>query len=92
VPAPKTQVSGSAPDFAKTLPGLLAATRTGLPPASDDELTTVGQLPTPFTSCLLGAREGLTEERTFFRALLLWAILMTAVVPVLARLVFVVLP
>jgi hypothetical protein len=35
------------------LPGLLAATRTGLPPASDDELTTEDQL---HTTCLLGAR------------------------------------
>src|SRR4051812_42805965 len=45
---------------ASLLPGLLAATRTGLPPASDDELTTADQPPTRSTSCLLGARERLT--------------------------------
>src|SRR3954467_13552617 len=45
---------------ASLLPGLLAATRTGLPPASDDELTTADQPPTRSTSCLLGARENLT--------------------------------
>src|ERR1700738_1896873 len=33
------------PDTARLLPGLLAATRTGLAPASDDELTTDGQSP-----------------------------------------------
>src|SRR3954451_17471254 len=45
---------------ASLLPGLLAATRTGLPPASDDELTTTDQPPTRSTSCLLGARERLS--------------------------------
>src|SRR3954447_136520 len=45
---------------ASLLPGLLAATRTGLPPASDDELTTTDQPPTRSTSCLLGAREWLS--------------------------------
>src|SRR4051795_8773066 len=44
---------------ASLLPGLLAATRTGLPPASDDELTTTDQPPTRSTSCLLDARERL---------------------------------
>src|SRR5829696_4946863 len=44
------------PDAGSLLPGLLAATRTGLPPASDDELTTEDQLHTT-TSCLLGARK-----------------------------------
>src|SRR3954447_12435800 len=48
---------------ASLLPGLLAATRTGLPPASDDELTTTDQPPTRSTSCLLGAREWLTTPR-----------------------------
>jgi hypothetical protein len=48
------------PDAASLLPGLLAATRTGLPPASDDELTTKDQPPTRSTSCLLGAPEWLT--------------------------------
>jgi len=33
------------------LPGLLAATRTGLPPASDDELTTRDQLHRPPPVC-----------------------------------------
>src|SRR4051794_40171026 len=47
---------------ASLLPGLLAATRTGLPPASDDELTTTDQPPTRSTSCLLGARENLSED------------------------------
>src|SRR3954462_532735 len=47
---------------ASLLPGLLAATRTGLPPASDDELTTTDQPPTRSTSCLLGARENLTAS------------------------------
>src|SRR3954454_19868412 len=47
---------------ASLLPGLLAATRTGLPPASDDELTTTDQPPTRSTSCLLGARENLSIE------------------------------
>src|SRR4051794_17602348 len=46
---------------ASLLPGLLAATRTGLPPASDDELTTADQPPTRSTSCLLGARENLNR-------------------------------
>ncbi|MGH3798452.1 MAG: DNA glycosylase AlkZ-like family protein, partial [Pseudonocardiaceae bacterium] len=41
---------------ASLLPGLLAATRTGLTPASDDELTTEDQPPTQSTSYLLGAR------------------------------------
>src|SRR3954463_3773637 len=45
---------------ASLLPGLLAATRTGLPPASDDELTTTDQPPTRSTPCLLGARENLS--------------------------------
>src|SRR3954447_6727682 len=48
---------------ASLLPGLLAATRTGLPPASDDELTTTDQPPTRSTSCLLGARENLIVVR-----------------------------
>src|SRR4051812_40858363 len=46
---------------ASLLPSLLAVTRTGLPPASDDELTTTDQPPTRSTSCLLGAREWLTD-------------------------------
>jgi hypothetical protein len=43
-------------ETASLLPGLLAATRTGLPPASDDELRTDDQpLRHGFTSVLLGA-------------------------------------
>src|SRR6476469_166267 len=49
-------------EAASLLPGPLAATRTGLTPASDDELTTQDQPPTRSTSCLLGARISLTEE------------------------------
>lgn len=41
---------------ASLLPGLLTATRTGLTPASDDELTNKDQPPTRSTSALLGAR------------------------------------
>src|SRR3954454_3154696 len=52
---------------ASLLPGLLAATRTGLPPASDDELTTTDQPPTRSTSCLLGARENLTLPAVSYR-------------------------
>jgi len=47
--------AGVSPDAASLLPGLLAATRTGLPPAGDDELTTTDHL-LMATSCLLGAR------------------------------------
>src|SRR3954451_18830417 len=39
-------------EAASLLPGPLAATRTGLTPASDDELTTQDQPPTRSTSCL----------------------------------------
>src|ERR687893_2538779 len=45
-------------DTASLLPGLLATTRTGLPPASDDELANEDQPPTQSTSTLLGARNG----------------------------------
>ena len=48
-------------EAASLLPGPLAATRTGLTPASDDELTTQDQPPTRSTSCLLGARQSLTD-------------------------------
>jgi hypothetical protein len=43
------------PDVASLLPGLLAATRTGLAPAGDDELTNLGHLHEA-TSVPLGAR------------------------------------
>src|SRR4051812_6939696 len=52
---------------ASLLPGLLAATRTGLPPASDDELTTTDQPPTRSTSCLLGAQENLSTTTAVVR-------------------------
>src|SRR4051794_20615571 len=39
-------------EAASLLPGPLAVTRTGLTPASDDELTTQDQPPTRSTSCL----------------------------------------
>jgi hypothetical protein len=48
-------------EAASLLPGPLAATRTGLTPASDDELTTQDQPPTRSTSCLLGARQSLSD-------------------------------
>jgi hypothetical protein len=48
------------PNAASLLPGLLAATRTGLPPASDDELTNDDQPPTRSTSALLGAPKRLS--------------------------------
>jgi hypothetical protein len=47
---------GVSPNAASLLPALLAATRTGLPPASDDELTNEDQPPSWSTSALLGAR------------------------------------
>ncbi len=49
-------------EAASLLPGPLAATRTGLTPASDNELTTQDQPPTRSTSCLLGARKELTSH------------------------------
>lgn len=46
---------------ASLLPGLLAATRTGLPPASDDELTNkIHRYVTASPPALLGARKDLT--------------------------------
>src|SRR3954469_1246684 len=50
---------------ASLLPGLLAVTRTGLPPASDDELTNKDQPPTRSTSTLLGARKWLSAVTPF---------------------------
>src|SRR6478752_1755150 len=50
-------------EAASLLPGPLAATRTGLTPASDDELTTQDQPPTRSISCLLGARKELNAPR-----------------------------
>src|SRR3954464_128044 len=45
-------------EAASLLPGPLAATRTGLTPASDDELTTQDQPPTRSTSCLWAHGKG----------------------------------
>src|SRR3954467_4162532 len=45
-------------EAASLLPGPLAATRTGLTPASDDELTTQDQPPTQSTSCLWAHGKG----------------------------------
>src|SRR4051794_23605982 len=49
-------------EAASLLPGLLAATRTGLPPASDDELTNIqiSRYVTASPPVLLGAQDGLT--------------------------------
>ena len=47
-------------EAASLLPGPLAATRTGLTPASDDELTTQDQPPTRSTSCLWAHGKGLS--------------------------------
>lgn len=48
---------------ASLLPGLLAATRTGLPPASDDELTNkIHRYLTASPPALLGARKELTAD------------------------------
>src|SRR3954451_1291388 len=52
-------------EAASLLPGPLAVTRTGLTPASDDELTTQDQPPTRSTSCLLGARKRPVPVPTF---------------------------
>ena len=50
------------PDAASLLPAPLAATRTGLTSAGDDELTTTDHLHT-MISCLLGARKRETRTR-----------------------------
>ena len=52
----RASTPGVFPNAASLLPGLLAATRTGLPPASDDELTNEDQPPSWSTSTLRGAR------------------------------------
>ena len=64
---------------ASLLPGLLAATRTGLPPAGDDELTNTKKTPWHYVTVsppvLLGARKRLSAyapERRRVRALLRW--------------------
>ena len=54
-------------EAASLLPGSLAATRTGLTPASDDELTAQDQPPARSTSCLLGARQRLIAPTAVLR-------------------------
>src|SRR3954452_14229094 len=61
LPLHRAFVAGLRPDpfpdrTASLLPGLLAATRTGLTPAGDDELTNLGHLH-KVTSVPLGARK-----------------------------------
>ena len=56
-------------EAASLLPGPLAATRTGLTPASDDELTTQDQPPTRSTSCLWAHGEGSMAVRLVFSRL-----------------------
>ena len=51
-------------EAASLLPGPLAATRTGLTPASDDELTTQDQPPTRPTSCLWAHGKGSLSTST----------------------------
>jgi hypothetical protein len=53
-------------ETASLLPGLLAATRTGLSPASDDELTNnkIHRYVTASPPALLGARKRLSENQT----------------------------
>jgi hypothetical protein len=48
---------GVSPRRRQSATGLMAATRTGLPPAGDDELTTTDHRLMAATSCLLGARK-----------------------------------
>ncbi len=96
-------VVGLVSAFASTTGTLGAITPIIVPLAADPALTAVGVVtaigisssvvdasPLSTTGALLMANAEGTEERAFFRALLLWAILMIAVVPVLAWLVFVV--
>ena len=49
-------------EAASLLPGPLAATRTGLTPASDDELTTQDHPPTRSTSCLWAHGKGSVSD------------------------------
>jgi Na+/H+ antiporter NhaD/arsenite permease-like protein len=97
-------VVGLVSAFASTTGTLGAITPIVVPLAADPTLTAVGVVtaigisssvvdssPLSTTGALLMANAEGTEERAFFRALLLWAILMIAVVPAVAWLVFVVL-
>jgi Integrase core domain len=63
--------AGISPDTASLLPGLLTATRTGLPPASDDELTkqNVNQTLRSTIPSLLDARITSYNERRLHSSL-----------------------
>ena len=63
--------AGISPDTASLLPGLLTATRTGLPPASDDELArqNVNQTRRSTIPSLLDARIKNYNERRLHSAL-----------------------
>jgi hypothetical protein len=60
------------PDPASLLPGLLTATRTGLSPASDNELTTGDLSTTRSTSSLLDAQWNKIEHRLFSHITMNW--------------------
>jgi hypothetical protein len=59
-------------EAASLLPGPLAATRTGLTPASDDELTTQDQPPTRPTSCLWAHGKGSVTAGVAFEVVLVF--------------------
>jgi Na+/H+ antiporter NhaD/arsenite permease-like protein len=96
-------VVGLVSAFASTTGTLGAITPVVVPLAADPTLSAVAVVsaiavsssvvdvsPMSTTGALLMANADAKDERAFFRALLLWAILMIAVVPALAWLVFVV--
>jgi Na+/H+ antiporter NhaD/arsenite permease-like protein len=96
-------VVGLVSAFASTTGTLGAITPVVVPLAADPTLSAIGVVsaiavsssvvdvsPMSTTGALLMANADAKDERAFFRALLLWAILMIAVVPALAWLVFVV--
>jgi Na+/H+ antiporter NhaD/arsenite permease-like protein len=95
-------VVGLVSAFASTTGTLGAISPVVVPLAADPTLSAVGVVsaisvsasavdvsPMSTTGALLLANADAEDERAFFRALLLWAILMIAVVPALAWLVFV---
>jgi hypothetical protein len=88
--------------FASTTGTLAAISPAVVPLAADPALSAVGVVsaisiassvvdisPMSTTGALLMANAEGNQERAFFRALLIWAILMIAVVPVVAWAVFV---
>jgi Na+/H+ antiporter NhaD/arsenite permease-like protein len=95
-------VVGLVSAFASTTGTLGAITPVVVPLAADPTLSAIGVVsaiavsssvvdvsPMSTTGALLMANADAKDERAFFRALLLWAILMIAVVPALSWLVFV---